>query len=520
MLTSIVVAVGAGLYYLLECKCDVPTVTHAPFLALPDASEPVITAPKAPAEWVAVTRQDLAAARRYLEQNSPIPFDYENPQVGQWLVQGYEQGIVRAQQVSDLGGYSATLSAYLNGFHDPHVSFGLDGAPPQGRWPGFIVAQRPGGGEIIDRDENDASLPPVGTKIFSCEGKSLEQLAVERIFPFRFNAKLPPDRRAAITRLFFSRHNPFAPPLVSCDMEIAGRQQSVILNWRDLPKDEDAWTERFRAGSLGPDTDWGVSEPAPGVTWIGVPTFRSGDDTAPKLDALIADVSKRGDSMRNGRAIVIDTRGNRGGNSSWADKLAAAIFTQDVLDKNPAPARQSAVDWRASDENGSYWYEWSAQMEKEFGRFSVNRLGSLLIGRQLTRFAHDNPPVYRTGSCKPSTSGGWSRERPKGASPFPAKVYFLSNGTCGSSCLNFADEVLMVPGVKLIGTSTSADGSLMEVRDGKLPSGLGSISIPQKVERGAGRAPMEYYEADIAYEGVWTDKAVRAWVMEVAAGAD
>lgn len=513
-LIVLLLAAAGGAYYMLECRCEVPKVAHAPFLPLPDAKAPVITAPQTPADWAAVTRQDLAAARRHLEANSPIPFDAENAQLGRWLVTGYEEGLARAAQVTDLGGYNATMSAYLNGFHDPHISFGLDGKLPQGQWPGFIVSQRPGGAEIIDRDE-DASVPPVGTKIFACDGKPLEQLATERVFPFRFNAAVPPDRRSAITRLFLYRQNPFAPPAQLCDVEINGQRQSIRLAWRNLPADEDGWSERFRVGGLGPAAPWGVSTPVDGVTWIGVPTFSSGDDTAPKLDALIKDVEARGDAMRQGRAIIIDVRGNGGGNSSWADKLAAAIFTQPVLDAHPAPERATAIDWRASEENGAYWYDWSDQMKKEFGPFSMNRLMSFLIGRQLTRFAHDDPPMYRHGACKPSRSGGWSRERPKGASPFKAKVYMLSNGTCGSSCLNFADVVLMVPGVKLIGSSTGADGALMEVRDGKMPSGLGGISIPQKVERGAGRAPMEYYAPDIAYDGLWSDAAVRAWVLKV-----
>lgn len=28
---------------------------------------------------------------------------------------------------------------------------------------------------------------------------------------------------------------------------------------------------------------------------------------------------------------------------------------------------------------------------------------------------------------------------------------------------------------------------------------------------------MEYYDADIAYDGLWSDRAVRDWVMGVAA---
>jgi hypothetical protein len=512
----LLLAAAGGAYYLLECGCEVPSVAHAPFLPPADPTVPVITSPKTAADWAAVTRQDLAAARRYLEQNSPIPFDAENPQLERWMVTGYEQALARSQQVTNLPGYSATMLGYINGFQDPHIQFGVDGKPPQGRWPGFIVSRRGDVGEIIDRDEGPG-VPAVGTKVLGCDGKSLDQLAAERILPFRFNSDIPPQRRAAVTRLFLDRQNPFGPPPQVCDMEINGKRQAVALNWHDLPQDEEAWSKRYAVATFGPEAPWGVSEPAPGVTWIGVPTFSSGDDTAPKLDALIKQAEARGIAMRQGKAIIIDVRGNGGGNSSWADKLAAAVFTQAVLDVHPAPARESAIDWRASADNGAYWHDWSAQMAKEFGPYSWNRLESLLIGRQLARFANSNPPIWRFGSCKPSRSGGWSKQRPQGPSPFPAKVYMLSDGNCGSSCLNFADEVLMVPGVKLIGSSTSADGALMEVRDVKLPSTFSGMTIPQKVERGAGRAPMEAYAADVAYDGLWSDEAVRAWVMGLVA---
>jgi hypothetical protein len=93
----------------------------------------------------------------------------------------------------------------------------------------------------------------------------------------------------------------------------------------------------------------------------------------------------------------------------------------------------------------------------------------------------------------------------------------LSNGTCGSSCLNFADTVLFVPGVKLIGSATSGDGPYMEVREVTLPSGLVTLTIPQKVWRGMGRGSLEAYEPDVAYDGAWDDASVRAWVMELIA---
>ena len=63
---------------------------------------------------------------------------------------------------------------------------------------------------------------------------------------------------------------------------------------------------------------------------------------------------------------------------------------------------------------------------------------------------------------------------------FPARVALLSDGACASACLDFADEVLSMPGTSVIGADTGADGLLMEIRAAPLPSGLMSIAVPMK----------------------------------------
>lgn len=514
-LVLLLLLAGAGIYYLLECRCELPRVQHAPFLPNVANSMAENKVPASASDWVVATRMDLEGARLQLERNSPIPFDRENARYGEWLVKGYEKGLIRAQSVSNYGGYSHRLAAYLNGFQDPHVSFGLVGDAPKGQWPGFIVSVKGGAAEVVFRDEADPSVPALGTKVVACDGKTLSALARERVFPFRFIGVLPSHQRMAVSRLFVDRQSPFVPRIQSCDVEGAAGMVPVRLAWRDLPPDEEGWTKQFQMAGSGPKAEWGVREVTAGVYWIGVPTFSSGDETAAKLRALISEVSKLSATMRRARAIVIDTRGNGGGNSAWAEQLAEAVFTKDVLAKYQATPRDTAIDWRASEENGAYWREWAVQMEKEFGRFSQGHLMGLFFGRQLSRFADVDPPIYRLGTCTPGKSGGWTTQRPNGKSPFPATVYMLSNGSCGSSCLNFADTVLMVPGVKLIGAATSGDGPYMDVRSVQLPSKLGIVTLPQKVERGAGRAALEYYRPDIAYDGLWTDEAVRNWTLEI-----
>jgi hypothetical protein len=218
--------------------------------------------------------------------------------------------------------------------------------------------------------------------------------------------------------------------------------------------------------------------------------------------------------MRDGRAIVIDLRGNDGGNSMWADRLAKAIFGEGVIRGVHKGSQRSATDWRASPENIAYWRTWIEETAvRDFGRDSeAVRFGERAV-KGMTRALGKTPPLWRDGPRRTSPSGGLTSRRPRGSGPFPAQVYVLSNGTCGSSCLNFADTVLFVPGVRLIGSATSGDGPYMEVRNETLPSGLASLTFPQKVWRGMGRGALEAYEPDVAYEGGWDEASVRAWVL-------
>jgi hypothetical protein len=517
LLATLVVVGISGFYCWASCALPKTGVVALPDQGVLPASE---KGADGAVDWRARTLIDLAAAQREIWDNSPVPYDNENPQYRRWAVEGFEAAKARAEKVTDLTGYFFTLAAYINGFGDPHFQFSLEGALPTPMWPGFIVARKGDNAEVVFRDPTDTSAPPVGATIVSCDGKALPALLDERIFPFRLNPKLASDRRIAMTRLFINRGNPFAPAPSECEFRDQGHWFKFKTSWRATPAaDDDPWWKEYAAASTGPSAEWGVTEPQPGVFWIGVPTFASGDDTAPKLDALIKDVSARAEAMRKGRAIVIDTRGNGGGNSMWAHMLAEVVFTKSVLSRRVATPRASAVDWRASPANAAFWRDWSEQMTKEFGPFSVNRIMALYLGWQLERSSKDDPPMWREilSSCKTAPAGGLTKERPKGDSPFPARVFFLSNGSCGSSCLNFADTVLMVPGVKLIGSATSGDGPYMDIRIVKLPSKVAAIAFGQKVERGSGRGPLEAYEPDVAYDGSWSDKAVRAWVLEQAA---
>jgi hypothetical protein len=475
--------------------------------------------PDTPERWRALALQDLAVAQAILENNTPIPFDDANPAHQTWLRDGADEARALADQVEDYAGYFYLLARYVNGFRDPHinlVSTEPSDAPDRlpARWPGFLVSALESGAVVTRRDEADAAAPPLGARIVQCDGKLLAELAAETVFPFRLNPMLEADRRIAVTRLFLDRGNPFVSPPAVCTFEVDGAETERRLRWRDAPEPREAFWEAYTDAGAGAAATFGVEEPAPGVVWIGVPTFASGPETAPQLEALIDAVRDRGSSLRDGRAIIIDTRGNGGGNSIWADRLAEAIFTSSVLNTFATDSGKTAVDWRASPGNAADWRAVADEYAREFGPLSQQRLYALYLAGMLHRRSDAEPPLWREGPRDHAPGGGLTQRRPQGGErPFPARVYVVSNGSCGSSCLNFADRVLMVPGVQLIGAATSGDSPYMEVRQQRLPSGLVDLVLPQKVWRGMGRGWLEAYAPDVPYGGPWDDASVRAWVM-------
>lgn len=483
----------------------------APLAAAQDTPQ----APATPEGWRTLAVADLAAARDVLQGQTPIPYDTENPRYGAWLRDGYAQALERAETARDQAGYFYAIAGYINGFGDPHINLSAATELPPARWPGFVAASRQGGAVVVMRDESDVDAPPLGAQILSCEGRALAELAAERIYPFSLNSRLALDRRRVVTRLFIDRGIPGAPGPSNCRISADGVERDMTLRWRALPQPSDAFWAAYQTASTGPGAAWGVSEPAPGVFWIGIPTFDSGEDTAPHLAALVTDIQARAAQMRQARAIVIDVRGNGGGNSQWADRIAAAIFGDTVAARAArASSRRSAIDWRASVENADYWEQWITEVGvPEFGADSDVVAELRRVAQNLRRSVTADPPIWRQGPRNTARSGGITTRRPHGRSPFSAHVYMLSNGSCGSSCLNFADTVLFVPGVRLIGSDTGADGPYMEVRSVTLPSGFARLTFPQKVWRGMPRGALEAYTADVVYDGAWDDASVREWTM-------
>lgn len=463
-------------------------------------------------DWPAAHAADAAAIRDAVRANHPGATDNTDPLFARWLEEGATGAAAREGDIKDRAGHLYSLTAYATGFGDTHLSVEPNFAPSPPQWPGFIVGLRNGKAVVLDRDANAATAPPLGAVIETCDGMSVATLVATHVLPFGFDQRVPANRARAVAELFVDRGNSLSPRAKACVVTAGGKSTTLKLTYSVVPKD---FGQRFNAALFGSPTKLGWSEPAPGVAWIGIPSFDYDEANATRLRKVIDRLSADASRIKQGRAIVFDVRGNTGGSSLWGDEIRNILWYPEQIAKH-APPDPSGVDWRASAGNRDHMLDLISQVIPKVGSQSGVGLALTRIARGLSEAVDQKKSYWREGNANPPPEGGLTKRRPKGEPAlFPAKVIILSNGSCASACLDFADRILQMPGTYLVGFATSGDGQYTESRAIPLPSGYATLHLPMKVYRGRPRGNMEVYEPDLRYDGAWTDAPVRKWVLDV-----
>lgn len=471
-----------------------------------------------PQDWSIQAIADLEDIKAKIAAHTPAVADQANPAMQAWHEQGYQQAMDRARQVRTEADWRYLLGAFVNGYGDPHLRFQARNTSTTLRYPGFILRKAGEGAEVSWRAADLSAGPVIGSRLVSCDGKSLKDLLASQVFSHRLNPQILGDLRPATVNVLLDRGVFFAPPVSRCTFD-DGREYT--LAWREVTAGDADVREQISLAGFGPNAVAGFTQPAPEVVWIGLPSFAPSGDSSRAIDATREAFEERGEDLRQGRAIIVDLRGNTGGTSVQGDLLAEAIWGRPAIEavkqQLATRAAPEAIDWRASDSNADYVRNGAFLLRLRYPERPIGRTWGDVIAPGLRSAVREGRPFFREGAANPGPvqehSVPLSARRLRGASPFPATVYLLTNGTCASACLDFADIALNMPGVVHIGAETGADGLLMEVRSMELESDLGSLSLPIKVVRGRTRGNLEAYTPDIAYDGPWNDPDVRAWVL-------
>lgn len=462
---------------------------------------------KTPEEWRAAAAMDLVAVHDILRDNSPaMVIDRDSADFRRWLEVGLRQAQADLPKVNDPRGYYYVVQGYVGGFRDSHIQFGPNpgfGVTTRAvAWPGFVLGGTSDGFEVAFRAADAPEGPPLHAKLVACDGKGPEAL-VQAHDRYDGNFRLPSVRQGRAVGLLLDRADPFVPRSQSCSFQVDGAVRAYTLNWVPLDEAHTKQIDASRATAGGPRklglAPWGDNR-----WWITIPSMGNDQD----WNGFYAEVSKHLDAVRAADAVVIDVRGNGGGNSGFGDRLARMLWGETMVDAN-LPDLGPTV-WRASKINRDNWAGVADLVAKDPNYTDQDRQEfRFILARYDAAIAHGEP-TFTLGD-----SGPVKRPAP-GPNPMKGRVVMLTDYACNSACLDLMDEITAMPHVVHAGTVTSADTIFMDLTEvPALPSGVSSLAFGRKawIKRPRGSNVPYTPTARFTWTGAAADEAgLRAWL--------
>lgn len=454
----------------------------------------------APNPWPELARADLRAVHDTLEANHPGPVDPLNPGYRRWLEEGLRDAEQRAAEASSYEDYRQALRYYANGFRDGHIGVHFELAYDTLRWPQFLLGGEAGRVAVV----TDETRALQGARLLACEGQTLDALMAQHVDPYRWNRDIP-HARFQQQRWLFMNAGPKRLPFKQCRFE--GRDgktfdHTLAWRWIELPQAEARLQEAV--GQVRPAL--GVRQVG-GVWFVSLPSFSySSEAQTAQFRRFLKDLAAQRQRLWQAPRVVIDVRGNEGGNSAWGDEVVRTLWGDAAL-KHVQSRFDDTTDWRASADN----------IATSVAEIELNQRQGLAQAQQYRQRVLDalraaqqrGEPLARVEEPADPVPG------PAPASPFKGKVYFLTDHACFSACLDLADVLRRLPGVTHIGLPTQADAVYIDNTSAELPSGLAGLSYSMKVYRHRVRGNNEWYEPARQWPGgPMTDAALARWIRQ------
>jgi hypothetical protein len=349
------------------------------------------------------------------------------------------------------------------------------------------------------------SLPPVGAKLASCNGKSADEIARTRLDRYQGNLDLATDRYRTAAYLLVDVGNPFVPaPPTTCAFDVGGRVVRYALDYR--APDESELISALSASAPTISAPLSLTRFQKGGYWLRIASLNNDQDWT----SFFKDVETNRTALRSAPLIVIDLRGNGGGSSSYANRLARIIWGEDFVDQH-TPAQRSDI-WRVSSAN-RMWLEWVIGELQDDPDSAAERA----YYRNLLSLMDD---ARRRGSpifvFRDPAGSAVSREADPAPNPVAGKVVLFTDRACNSACLDLMDLYLRLPNAVHAGTETYADTIFMEETRVPLPSGKMTLVFGHKAITGRERKSNQTYKPSSKY--IFTgnpadDSQVRSWVL-------
>jgi hypothetical protein len=434
-------------------------------------SDAGVGATSAADQWRALTRIDAEAAYNLLNENHPGAL----PQVGDatfraTLTMAYEHALSRAADVTGYGGYVAALGEFAGAMGDGHIQSRPLFLPRTVAWTGLIAVKRGPDWFIANEEPKIAGFRLTGTRIVSCSGDPVASWSRESLH-FRTTASVEAMLVNEGGWLLVDDGNPFIERPSSCVFEQDGMQSTISLHWTKISRDkllQHYWVQPY--GAAG----YGLRRSGSGY-WVAL------QELTPPAQQVVDAVQAQESDLRAAPFVVVDLRGNGGGDDAYgralADELYGKSYVNAVLGSKVDASGECDPVFRASEANIAAAVASEMQFRnkgdeaaaKDYAAAANAMKSAVAAGRALT-----GSPV-----C--------ALKRPIGAriplSLMRGRVFVLTASACFSSCIQMVMFFRKL-GATQIGQATAADTHYSEYREIVLPSGLSAFRRCKHLYRG------------------------------------
>jgi hypothetical protein len=397
--------------------------------------------------------QDVEGIFNILTENHPGMVDADNPGFAKTLERARRAALARTPRVSTPAAAQFSLMGMIVTIGDAHTSVGRSGSvPPIQRWPGWQVGWR-GEAPVVSGTRPGASI--AGARVLDCDGRTLEQWARTDVMPWDDTFLDASDLRPAMTEVLFDRGNPFRTVPRSCRLELAtGRVIDHRLQWvPPVPGGAGfgpSWFSTDRAKMV---------EHTPAVFVIRIPSFSASRDES--VEDLVRETRRRHAELANARTLVLDLRGNPGGEDrTMASLLAATVGNRPeiacvLLAPQPTGFRITRENVLALSDRS----RGSQPMVSATLRIIATLMADGLDESEATGALNED--------ASPLLQVNVNRHQPPGRQ----RVVAVTDANCRSACLMFMTYLRLLPDLVHVGMPTPFEARYANPVRAELPSG-------------------------------------------------
>lgn len=465
--------------------------------------------------WSRTAVDNIGRVHAIIQQSHPAILDPDARDFHQWFRQGHDQAMALARRATTPQRAFAALRFYTSGYKDNHlVVWNPTPSAAAVTWAGWAVQRQGGRYRVSGRAAQwPVDRPQVGEQVLSCDGRPLDDLLADKVAPFVTRLTHLESTKSYLA-WHLTHESPTAPlwePLRvrQCTTRAAtGEIRQYGMAWQpQTDKDAQALEQHRRPQQ-------GITQVRPGVHWVHASNFQPKSSKAvARFEQMLDGIRQTGDAQ----AVVLDVRGNGGGNSMFGNRILLALLTDAILkDDEPQQPQGPRAYWRVSTIALETFEERKARFRETEGTDSeayhfTLQLASLM--QEAASRGQDFVEQPRGNTSHPEFQQDAAQER---AHHFSGRLVLVTDAYCASACLDFVSAALRIPGIVHVGSPTGTDTQYTDVGRMALSPNI-MFGFPLKVWKNHGRQDKEGrpYVPQFVFDGNLADTAaVQAWVLD------